>query len=423
MLVSQPVRADESRTIVAPVKERHLSLSDIAPAKSHDGPLKRRNRKIVKLLVFVLAVGVTGTALRMTVLATRPVPVQVARVTRGAVEQTVSNTRAGTVKLRRRARLSPESGGRVVELPHREGARISRGGLLLRLDSSIQKAQLELAEEDIRVAAARADEACLAVELAETELRRIASLRQSDIVSDQIVDGRRSERDRSAAACRAARAGLDQARARERLAKAELARTELRAPFDGVVAEVSTEVGEWITPSPPAVPVPPVLDLLDPTSVYITAPIDEMDAERVELGQEVRVRVDSRQGEQFPGLLVRVAPYVLDVVEQNRTVEVEAELSDRLVAESLLPGTSADIEVVLLRHEEVLQIPTGAIGPGGEVLVVVDGRLEARTITPGLRNWRTTEVLAGLVEGDLVVTSRDTTDIKAGALVHVPEAL
>jgi HlyD family secretion protein len=110
------------------------------------------------------------------------------------------------------------------------------------------------------------------------------------------------------------------------------------------------------------------------------------------------------------------------VVEQNRTVEVEADLVDPEVAASLFPGTSADIEVILTRREGVLQIPTGAIGQGDKVLVVVDGYLEERTITPGLRNWRTTEILEGLRDGDLIVTSRDSPDIQPGIEVTIREA-
>jgi HlyD family secretion protein len=159
--------------------------------------------------------------------------------------------------------------------------------------------------------------------------------------------------------------------------------------------------------------------MLDPTTLYVAAPIDEMDAERVKLGQEVRLSVDSRRGEHFPGRLVRVAPYVQDVLEQNRTVEVEAEFTDLRVADSLLPGTSADVEVIVSRRQDVAQIPTGAIAQGETVLVVDGSRLVERRVKPGLRNWRTTEILDGLAEGERVVVVRDSPDIKAGARVVV----
>jgi len=181
-----------------------------------------------------------------------------------------------------------------------------------------------------------------------------------------------------------------------------------------VVAAVSPDIGVGITPAPPGVPIPPVLDLLDPSSVYVSAPIDEVDSERVKVGQEVRITVDSRPGEHFVGRLARVAPYVLDTLEQNRTVEVEVDFVGP-VAGGILPGTSADVEIVISRRSDVLRVPSAAIAEGDKVLVLADGRLAERVIRPGLKNWQYTEVLDGLASGDLVVTARNSPDIKSGA--------
>ncbi|MEW6336996.1 MAG: efflux RND transporter periplasmic adaptor subunit [Acidobacteriota bacterium] len=372
-------------------------------------------RRIPRWLVLVVLAAAVVIAIRMTVLRPDPLRVETARVERGTVEESVTNTRAGTIKARLRAKLSPQLGGRVVELPFREGETVRAGDLLLRLDDSVPRAHVRLAAEDQRVADARASEACLAAELAEREWRRGSALEADGISSRQLVDTLETERDRSRAGCQAARAAQDQARARLRLAEAELALTEVRAPFAGVLAERGTEVGEWITPAPPGVPIPPVLDVIDPGSVYVSAPIDEIDAERVRAGLEVRITVDSRPGESFPGRLTRVAPFVLDVLEQNRTVEVEADFGDPAVAGSVLPGTSADVEVILSKAEGVVRIPSSAIGEGNRILVLGDGRLAERVIVPGLRNWRFTEVREGLDEGELVVTARGSTEVKAGA--------
>ena len=366
------------------------------------------------LLVLALVVA-AAAVLRLVVFRPQPVAVEVAVVQPGVVEETVTNTRAGTVKARRRAKLSPQLGGRVVALPHREGSRVAAGELLLQLDDTLQQARLQLAREDRRTAAARVEEACLAATLAEREWRRHAALAADGIASVALLDSLETARDRALASCRAARAVDDQAAASVRLAEAELAFTLVRAPFAGTVADCGTELGEWITPSPPGVPIPAVLDLLDPSSIYVTEPIDEVDAERVKVGQEVRIQVDSRPGERFVGSLVRVAPYVLDVLEQNRTVEVEAEFADAAVAAAVLPGTSADLEVILTRREGVLRIPTAAVAEGGKVLVLAAGRLEERALAAGLRNWQFTEVVGGVSEGDLVVTARDRTAIRPGA--------
>jgi HlyD family secretion protein len=371
--------------------------------------------KRLKWLILALLLVVAAVTVRMTVFAPEPVVVQVAPVERGAVEDTVTNTRAGTVKVRRRAKLSPQLGGVVVELPHREGDAVAAGELLLRLDDRAQRADLELAARDVRATEAQSDEACLAAELAEKDLARILALHGSGIASDQSLDSLSTERDRSRAACAAARAAVERASARVAMSRVQLEFTELRAPFAGTVAELTTEVGEWITPSPPGVPIPPIIDLLDAASAYVSAPIDEVDAERVTPGQEARVTVDSRPAETFNASVVRVASYVLDDLEQNRTVEIEVEFSEPDRVRGILAGTSADVEVVLDRRDGVLRIPAAAVAEGGSVLVLDGGVLEERTVEVGLRNWQVVQVVAGLAEGEQVVTSRHSTEVKAGA--------
>jgi HlyD family secretion protein len=378
--------------------------------------------KVPRWLLVVVAVVVVAVALRLTILRPRPISVQVAQVELGTVEEIVTNTRAGTVKARRRAKLSPQIGGRVTELPYRKGAHVPAGALLLKLDDTVQSAQVHLADEQVRTAESQAAEACLAADLAEKELRRGQALSRDGITSQQDLDTLENNRDRSRAACQAALAARDQAHAQVGVARAELALTVVRAPFAGVIADCGTEVGEWITPAPPGVPIPAVLDLIDPGSVYVSAPIDEVDSDRVKPGQEVRVTVDSLPGQKLAGRLARVAPYVLDVLEQNRTVEIEVDLLDAKIAETLLPGTSADVEVILARHENVPRVATAAIAEGDKVLVLADGRLLERTITAGMRNWQFTEVKGGLSVGDLVVTLRDSTDIKPGARAQARES-
>jgi HlyD family secretion protein len=372
--------------------------------------MKRSRWLIAGLVVIVAAV-----VLKLTVLAPKPVEVHVATVERGVVEDTVTNTRAGTVKARLRAKLSPQMGGLVVSLPHRKGDVVRAGELLLQLDQRAQRADLELAERDARATAAQADEACLAAVLAEKELSRTVALHGQGIASDQSLDSLSTERDQTRAGCAAARAAVERSQARVEAARVQLAFTELRAPFDGVVADVTTEIGEWITPAPPGVPIPPIIDLLDADSIYVSAPIDEVDAERVGVGQEARLTVDSRPDASFAARVVRVSAYVLDELEQNRTVEVEVEFDDPDTVRGVLAGTSADVEIIRDRRDGVLRVPTAAVAEGGVVLVLNRGVLEQRTIQIGLRNWQVVEIRSGLAEGEQVVTSRHSTEIKAGA--------
>lgn len=374
--------------------------------------------KLPGWLAVLAGLAVAGVLLRLTVFAPAAVPVQTVTVERGRVEATVSNSRAGTVKARRRAKLSPEEGGRVVALPHRKGDPVRAGDVLLALDARVPEARLGLARGDLDAARAERIRACLASERAARELERHRRLAARGIVSADVLDQVDSGARVAAAACEAAAAGEQRARAAVELAERQLEQTVLRAPFDGVVAELSIEIGEWTTPSPPVIQVPAVIDILDPSSIYVSAPMDEVDAGALRPGLPARVAVDSHPGRHFAGHVVRVAPYVLDREEQNRTVEIEIELEDAAIAERLLPGTSADVEVVLDARDGVLRIPSSALLFGDKVLVVEKERLVERSVEPGLRNWDLTEVRSGLVEGDRVVVSLDRPDVRAGVRVQ-----
>ena len=372
------------------------------------------NRWLIRALILVAVVALV-LVLRATVLAPEPLPVRTVAAAAGEVEETITNSRAGTVKARRRARLSPDTGGQVVEIPYREGDAVEAGAVVLRLESEAQRARLELARQDEAAARAERQRACLAAERAARELDRFARLAEDQIVSADLLDAAETGRAETEAACRAATAQAGRAAAAIAVARTELDKRLLRAPFDGIVAEVSTELGEWVTPSPPALPVPPVIDILDPSSIYITAPMDEVDSARIQVGQPARVTVDSYRGRSFAGRVARVAPYVLDVEAQNRTVDIDVELTDPEIVEKLLPGTSADVEVILSRREDVLRVPTSTLIEGQKVLVLADGELREREVETGLRNWDYTEVLSGLEAGDRVVTSLDRPEVTAGA--------
>lgn len=373
---------------------------------------------LIRLGVVALLVAV-GVALRLTLLAPEPLEVKVVPVEKGVVEQTVTNSRAGTVKARLRARLSPEIGGRIAAISHREGERVAAGEVLLRVDDTALRAQHRLAERAVEAAESRRDQACLAADRARRALARNRDLAERHIIAADLLDEFQSAVDTAAAACRATAAETERARAAVGVAEAELDKTVMRAPFAGVVARLTIEVGEWGTPSPPAIPIEPVIDLINTASIYVAAPMDEVDSSRIQADQPVRVTLDPYPGQTFPGRVVRVAPYVLDVEAQNRTVEIEVELEDTDLAAGLLPGTSADVEVILAVRDGVLRIPTGTLLEGSKVLVVNDGRLVERQVAAGLRNWDFVEVTTGLSAGEAVVTTLDRPEIKAGARVRI----
>jgi HlyD family secretion protein len=349
---------------------------------------------------------------------TRPVavPVTVWKVARGAVEATVANTRAGTVKACRRARLAPSTGGQIARLLVHKGERVSAGQVLLELWSDDLVAQERLTQKQLSEALARARDACVVAEESERAAERARRLKARGFVSDERLDQALSDAKVRRAGCVAAEAGVGQARARIDVAQATLAKTRMRAPFAGIVAEVTGELGEVATPSPPGIPTPPAIDLIDDSCLYVSAPIDEVDAPHVKVGMEGRISLDAMAGRHFAGKVRRVAPYVLDLEKQARTVEVEVQFEDPGAARGLLVGFSADVEIVHTSHRDVPRIPTSATLEGGRVLVLGDdGVLQERIIQPGLSNWEYTEIGAGLREGENIVTSIDRVGVKAGA--------
>ena len=373
-----------------------------------------RSRRLVPLAV-ILALVLIGVGLRQAVFAPDPMEVKVERAGRGRVEATVTNSKAGTVEARRRSRIASEIGGRVVEIAHREGDRVLAGEALVRLSPKSHAAQLELAAQGVVVARAGFEDACLRRDRARRELERTEALAKSSIASEDRLDELQYRFDSARVACTGARAELARAEAQRSSAETELGKTVIGAPFAGIVAEVNVEVGEWVTPSPPLLTSPPVIDLIDPTSIFVSAPMDEVDSGAIRPGQPAKLTIDSRPGETFMGSVLRVAPYVLDEEAQNRTLEIEVAIDDRSLAETLLPGTSADAEVILEARDDVLRVPTSALMREEKVLVLEGGGLVEREIEVGLRNWQFVEVRSGLDEGERVVVSLDRLEIVAGA--------
>jgi HlyD family secretion protein len=126
--------------------------------------------------------------LRFTVFAPDPILVQVTQADRGRVEATVTNSKAGTLRSRKRSRVSAETGGRVVAILHREGDLVKQGELLIRLNDDHLVAQVELSQAGLKVGEARHREACLNRDFAYRELKRAKQLAESRVVAEDQID-------------------------------------------------------------------------------------------------------------------------------------------------------------------------------------------------------------------------------------------
>jgi HlyD family secretion protein len=366
-------------------------------------------------LLMLLAVAAVVAALVWWLGQPKPVAVVLAEVGRGTVESTISNTRAGTVEACQRTKLSTIAGGRIEVLAVKEGDQVRKGQLLMQLWNADQQAEQRLAAAALETARKRVVEACTVAENAVREAERRQGLFKQGFISESAYDTARVEADARSAACTTAKSDVAQAQARVEVTRVVQGRTVLVAPFDGTVAKIVGEVGEYSTPSPPGVATPPAIDLIDERCLYVKAPMDEVDAPKIAVGQLVRITLDALPKQSFPGKVRRVAPYVSAVEKQARTVDVEVTFDEPARAGRLLVGYSADVEIVLDVRRDTLRAPTAALLEGGRVLVLADGRLAERKVKAGVANWEWTEIVEGLAAGDRIVTSLEREGVKAGA--------
>jgi len=379
-------------------------------------------KKIFLLIVPILALALFAGYRYLT--REQPIKVTVQTVDKGAVEATVANTRAGTVKARHRANLTPAIGGQIAVLNVRKADVVKTGQVLLTLWNKDLQAELQLAKSEAVAAEATVRETCLMADLAQRQAGRQSDLRKNRSTSESNYDQALAAAGAKRAACEAASARRAVSAARVTATAATLERTILTAPFDGIVAEVNGEVGEYLTPSPPGIATLPAVDLINMESLYVAAPIDEIDAAQIRPGMTVRISLDAFPKQSFPGRVRSVSPYVLEVAKQARTVEIEADFSEHSTPPNLLAGYSADVEIILNARPSVARIPSESLLSDGSVYLLdaKTMRLQRRQVAAGLANWKYTEISGGVQPGEVVVTSIDRQGLAEGVLVEVDKS-
>ncbi|WP_303843521.1 efflux RND transporter periplasmic adaptor subunit [Aeromonas sobria] len=327
-------------------------------------------------------------------------PIRLVEVGRGDVLVTVVNTRAGTIKSCQRAGLSLPGGGVVEQIAVKAGDRVAQGDLLLTLWSDDIRADLDRARAQQALGKTQREERCSEAAYYEREANRLATLLAKNLTSRTLAEQAQNLADTRRYICRASRQQERVDEAQVAQVEARLSERRLQAPFAGVVAEVNSKLGEYMTPSPPGVAMPPVIDLIDDRCLYVSAPIDEVDAARLKVGQSARVLLDAMPGRDFAATVTRIAPYVKELEKQARTVEVEAALTALPTDVPLLIGYSADLEVEVTRATDVLRVAASSRADDGSVLRLDGDKLVRVMPRWGVENWNWIEVAEGLAAGD-----------------------
>jgi len=282
------------------------------------------------------------------------------------------------------------------------GSRVS--GILQSLNVSIGdevRAGQVLAELDKLEFQARHDQALATLETARVDAHftnldrdRARGLHAEGVISDMELDG--AERTQQVAA-----ASMKQAEANARSAEIQLDYTIIRAPVSGVVASVSTQVGETVAASFAS---PTFVTIIDLNRLEIWAYVDETDIGRVMVGQKATFTVDTYSGTDFQGTVTAIQPKA-EIVDNvvNYVTLIEIGPTQGAI---LRPEMTTTVNIILEGREGVLTLPNGAVRRDSDGLfafVPAPDGVERRGIQTGYRGSDFTEVLEGLNEGDQVV--------------------
>lgn len=299
-----------------------------------------------------------------------------------AVRLPQSITTVGSLRSDEAVIVRPEIAGRVVEIAFQEGQRVTRGQVLVRLDDSVQKADLERARANLT--------------LSKSKYERARDLRAQGFISSQAKDE--------------AENNLKVAQADVELAAARLAKTEVKASFGGIIGLRSVSIGDYVKEGQDMVN----LEEIDPLKVDFRIP--EVFLSQVKAGQVLQITMDALPDRTWPGKVFAINP----LVDANgRAIAIRAQVSNS--DGRLRPGMFARVRLLTSEARDSLVIPEESIFPVGDdkyVYKVVDGRAQRQKIEIGLRREGKVEVMAGLAPADLVVTA-GIVKLRDGAPVRV----
>lgn len=387
-------------------------------------------------------------------------PVRLETVTTGDLVELV--TAPGTIQAKTKVSISARIAARIVELPFREGERVTRGNpasippvpasVLVKLDSKDLEAQLRAAQARADAQAAqidmakaqlearRADIAAQKVELADAqrELRRQQDLRGSRDVSQQAVDQAQTKADQLQAGLDAAVHNLDASEANLNVmehqleaAQADILRatdnlsyTTITSPIDGVVTKLNAEVGELVMTGTMNNAGTVIMEVADLGTMLVLARVDESSVASLKVGQKAVVRIPAFRDELFDGVVESVA--LANTEEKDGTKFFKTEVLIRNSTDKrILSGLSGEVDIETNRHHGVLTVPSQAVmgrpvddlpsdirdkpqvdrtrAQAPVVYRFVDGKAVVTPVKVGASDIQRTIIESGLSAGDVVI--------------------
>jgi RND family efflux transporter MFP subunit len=316
----------------------------------------------------------------------QPAKPAVAVVAKEIARRTVRSelTLTGTIEPDRSARLAAQVDGEIIALEVREGDAVRSGKVLVKIDPSRLAAALEESRADHLAARAQLEDA-------RRVLERDRALFERQGISQERLE--KSETD-------VLRLDAAEARARARISglEAQLADTEVKAPFDGYILERSVELGDVVKNGTPLLAVAS-------RTLHALVPVSEIALGRLAEGHEVRLRPDAgTNADGCEGLIKRIRP---QIDPATRTADVEVVPGPKTCDVRWLPGMLVRATFTLAERQDVLAVPAEAVGirpDGSRTVFVVEGDIaRQRKVTAGLEGGGWVELTGGVQEGDKIV--------------------
>jgi membrane fusion protein (multidrug efflux system) len=299
-----------------------------------------------------------------------PVPsviVEAVTATTAPMPQTI--TAVGSLRSDESVTVRPEVAGRVIAIGFQEGRPVVKGATLVKLDPAVNEAEAQQAKANLT--------------LAKAKYERAIDLQKQGFISGQARDE--------------AENNLRLAEAATALSAARLAKTEIRAPFSGVIGLRSVSVGDYVKEGQDMVN----LESIDPLKVDFRVP--EVYLKQVQVGQTLQVSLDALPGRSYEGSVFAINPLV-DAA--GRAIVIRAQVRNADTA--LRPGMFARVRLLTKAERDALVLPEQALVPQGEdqyVFRVLDGKAARTKVELGQRRDGRVEVLKGVAPGETIVTA------------------
>jgi HlyD family secretion protein len=397
-----------------------------------NGRKKRRKRIIIASVIVVILVLIVGVAVAFSHGTTKIDPSKLAKVEKGDLAKSVVAT--GKVEPITKVEVKSKASGIVKKLYVDYGDRVKKGQLLAQLDkveieAGVDQSRAALQAADANLSSAKADYERAKVDaegpdvpLLQRAYERNLGMAKDGVVSQSALDDAEKDYKMAVNKQNVARAQVSVLAAKIAQAQAQVAQdsanlkqleeqlsyTDVTSPIDGIVLSRDVEIGDAVSSilvlgSGATL----VMTLGDTSEVYVKGKVDESDIGRVYLGQPARIKVESFKDKTFKGVVTKISPMG---VEKDNVTTFEVRVSIDNPGGELKAEMTANAEIILDEHKNVLQIPEGSILYDKDRNASVEvpdakGKEGKRkiAINIGISNGAKTEVLKGLKEGDQVI--------------------